>query len=142
VRGVLVDVPAEPAPVEQRAWVPRPEPSEAELLGQALAERATMPNEAVRGVRALTRRPRHVLSQAGEWLVGVGAMAWAGVNPAPESPFNVPIGPHRRYTWVDSEVGRFKAIKNALGGTLNDVVLASVALGIGRFLRRRGVETD
>jgi diacylglycerol O-acyltransferase / wax synthase len=69
-------------------------------------------------------------------------MAWAGVNPAPESPFNVPIGPHRRYTWVDSEVGRFKAIKNALGGTLNDVVLASVALGVGRFLRRRGVDTD
>jgi diacylglycerol O-acyltransferase len=142
VTSVLFDVTPDPAPVEHRPWVPRPEPSEAELLGQALVERATMPNEAVRGVRALTRAPRQVLSQAGEWLVGVGAMAWAGVNPAPESPFNVPIGPHRRYTWVDSEVARFKAIKNALGGTLNDVVLASVALGIGRFLRRRGVETD
>jgi len=83
-----------------------------------------------------------VLGQAGEWLVGVGAMAWAGLSPAPASPFNVPIGPHRRYTWVDSEVARFKAIKNALGGTLNDVVLSAVALALGRFLRRRGIDTD
>ena len=122
--------------------MPRPEPTDAELLAQALLERATVPAEGARGLRALTRAPRQVLGQAGEWLVGVGAMAWAGLNPAPPSPFNVPIGPHRRYTWVDSEVARFKAIKNALGGTLNDVVLSAVALALGRFLRRRGVETD
>jgi WS/DGAT/MGAT family acyltransferase len=142
VTSVLFDVTPEPAPVERRPWVPRPEPTEAELLAQALLERATVPGEAVRGLRALTRAPRQALAQAGEWLVGVGAMAWAGVNPAPETPFNVPIGPHRRYTWVDSEVARFKAIKNALGGTLNDVVLSSVAVALGRFLRRRGVETE
>jgi diacylglycerol O-acyltransferase / wax synthase len=142
ITSVLFDVTPEPAPVEQRPWVPRPEPSEAELLAQAVVERATIPGEAARGLRALTRAPRQALSQAAEWLVGVGAMAWAGVNPAPESPFNVPIGPHRRYTWVDSEVARFKAIKNALGGTLNDVVLSAVAIGVGRFLRRRGISTD
>ncbi|HEY7622026.1 MAG TPA: wax ester/triacylglycerol synthase family O-acyltransferase [Solirubrobacteraceae bacterium] len=142
VTSVLFDVAPEPVPIERRPWVPGPEPSEAELLVKALVDRVTMPGEAARGVRALTRAPRHVLSQAGEWLVGVGATAWAGVNPAPESPFNVPIGPHRRYTWVDSEVARFKAIKNALGGTLNDVVLSAVTLALGRFLRRRGEDTD
>ena len=94
-----------------------------------------------RCARSRARRARS-LGQAGEWLVGVGAMAWAGLSPAPPSPFNVPIGPHRRYTWVDSEVARFKAIKNALGGTLNDVVLSAVSLALGRFLRRRGVDTD
>jgi WS/DGAT/MGAT family acyltransferase len=144
ITSVLFDVTPEPAPTptEPREWVPRPEPSEAELLGQALLERATVPAEGARGLRALTRAPRQALGQAGEWLVGVGAMAWAGLNPAPSSPFNVPIGPHRRYTWVDSEVPRFKAIKNALGGTLNDVVLSAVSLALGRFLRRRGIETD
>jgi diacylglycerol O-acyltransferase / wax synthase len=142
ITSVLFDVSPEPSVVDPRPWVARPEPSDAELLGQALVERATIPGEAVRGLRALTRAPRHALSQAGSWLVGVGAMAWAGVNPAPESPFNVPIGPHRRYTWVDSEVARFKAIKNALGGTLNDVVLSAVAIALGRFLRRRGVATE
>jgi diacylglycerol O-acyltransferase len=144
ITSVLFDTTPEPRALgeERPAWVPRPEPSDAELLGQALIERATVPAEAARGVRHVTRAPRQVLGQAGEWLVGVGAMAWAGVNPAPPTPFNVPIGPHRRYTWVDSEVARFKAIKNALGGTLNDVVLAAVALALGRFLRRRGIDTD
>jgi diacylglycerol O-acyltransferase / wax synthase len=54
----------------------------------------------------------------------------------------VPIGPHRRYTWVDADLARFKAIKNELGGTLNDVVLAAVTLALGRFLRRRGEPTE
>jgi WS/DGAT/MGAT family acyltransferase len=142
VTSVLFDVAPEPVPVERRPWVPAPEPTDAELLMQALVDRVTMPGEAARGVRAVTRAPRQVFSQAGEWLVGVGAMTWAGVNAAPESPFNVTIGPHRRYTWVDSEVSRFKAIKNALGGTLNDVVLSAVAIAVGRFLRRRGEDTD
>jgi WS/DGAT/MGAT family acyltransferase len=93
-------------------------------------------------VRALTRAPRRALSHTGDWLVGIGAMAWAGLRPAPDTPLNVPIGPHRRYTWVDADLGQFKAIKNALGGTLNDVVLAAVTLALGRFLRRRGEETD
>ena len=35
-----------------------------------------------------------------------------------------------------------KAIKNELGGTVNDVVLASVAGALGRHLRRRGQQTD
>jgi diacylglycerol O-acyltransferase / wax synthase len=144
ITSVLFDSSPEPTPVggEGRAWVARPEPTDAELLADALLERATHPAEAARGLRALTRAPRHALGQAGEWLVGVGAMAWAGLKPAPPSPFNVRIGPHRRYTWVDSEVSRFKAVKNALGGTLNDVVLAAVALALGRFLRRRGIDTD
>ena len=54
----------------------------------------------------------------------------------------MPIGPHRRYTWVDATVEEFKAVKNALGGTLNDVVLTTVALALGRWLRGRGVDTE
>jgi WS/DGAT/MGAT family acyltransferase len=69
-------------------------------------------------------------------------MARAGFNPAPPSPLNVPIGPHRRYTWVDGDLGHFKAIKNGLGGTVNDVVLTAVALAIGRWLRGRGETTE
>jgi WS/DGAT/MGAT family acyltransferase len=144
VTSVLFDTSPDPTPParEARQWVPRPEPADAELLAQALLERATVPAEAARGLRALTRAPRHALAEAGERLVGLGAMAWAGMRAAPPTPFNVPIGPHRRYTWVDADLPRFKAIKDALGGTLNDVVLAAVALALGRFLRRRGEPTD
>ena len=69
-------------------------------------------------------------------------MAWAGLNAAPASPFNVRIGPHRRFTWVNGDLSQFKAIKNALGGTVNDAVLAAVAGGLGRYMRLHGYDTD
>jgi len=123
-------------------WLPRPLPSSAQLLGEALLERATIPTEVVRSVRAVFRGPRRILEAAREAAVGVGAMAWAGLNPAPPSPYNQPIGPHRRFTWVRASLRDIKAIKDSLGGTVNDVVLATVAGALGRHLRRRGYNTD
>ncbi|HTR72644.1 MAG TPA: wax ester/triacylglycerol synthase family O-acyltransferase [Solirubrobacteraceae bacterium] len=124
-------------------WTAKPLPGKAKLLGEALRERATVPSEMGRGTRALLRAPRKAVSQVREGLASVGATALAGISaPAPPSPFNVDIGPHRRYTWVDAELGRFKAIKDSLGGTLNDVVLASVTLALGRYLRAQGHDTD
>src|SRR5262249_55415521 len=95
-----------------------------------------------RGVRAVLRGPRHVAGRLGHGLVGVGAMAWAGMNAAPPSPFNVRIGPHRRFAWVTGDLAQFKAIKNALGGTVNDVVLTAVAGAVGSYMRLHGHDTD
>ena len=117
-------------------------PTNAQLLGEALVERATIPNEIARSVRSLFRGPRRVLAGARDAAVGLGAMAWAGLNPAPHSPYNHPIGPHRRFTWVRAELDDVKAIKNELGGTVNDVVIATVAGAIGKHLRHRGQNTD
>ena len=105
-------------------------------------ERATMPAEAVRAVRAVFRTPRQIVGSLVGAAAGVGAMAWAGLSPAPTTPYNQPIGPHRRFTWVRTSLGDMKAIKNELGGTVNDVVLATVAGALGRHLRRRGERTD
>jgi diacylglycerol O-acyltransferase len=140
IASVLFDATPEPEePVDPPpAWVARPEPSSSELLAEALLERATVPAEALRGLRALTRAPRKALEAA----ASMGALAWAGVRAAPPSRFNVAIGPHRRYTWVDADLDRFKAIKNGLGGTLNDAVLAAVTLALGAYLRRTGGDTD
>jgi WS/DGAT/MGAT family acyltransferase len=73
---------------------------------------------------------------------GVGEIIWAGLNPAPETPLNVPIGPHRRYTVVRQELDEYREIKNTLGGTVNDVVLTVVAGALARWLRARGVRTQ
>jgi diacylglycerol O-acyltransferase len=123
-------------------WVPRPEPTPSQLLARALLERATVPAETLRAIRHATRTPRHAARRAAEGLAGLGAMVRAGLNPAPPSPLNVAIGPHRRYTWVDADLEELKAVKNALGGTLNDAVLASVTLALGRWLRGRGTDTE
>ena len=142
--SVLFDTSPEPAaPADPgHRWLPRPLPSQTQLLAEALLERTTIPAEVARSVRAVLRGPRRILSGARDAAVGVGAMAWAGLNPAPTSPYNQSIGPHRRFTWVRAELGDIKAIKNELGGTVNDVVLSTVAGALGKHLRRRGQNTD
>jgi diacylglycerol O-acyltransferase len=142
--SVLFDTspdPASPTAPGDR-WLPRPLPSRAQLLGEALVERATIPGEITRTMRAIVRGPRRILEGVRDAAVGVGAMAWAGLNPAPPSPYNKPIGPHRRFTWVRADLNDLKAIKDALRGTVNDVVLATVAGALGKHLRRRGQNTD
>ena len=57
-------------------------------------------------------------------------------------PLNRPIGPHRRFTWASSELATFKRIKDALGGTVNDVVLAVVTGALREWLHDRGVRTE
>jgi WS/DGAT/MGAT family acyltransferase len=126
-----------------QAWVPRSAPSGASLLAEALVERATRPFEIVRGVRALLRGPRQVATRAAETAVGVGAMAWAGLQPAPPSPYNAEVvGPDRRFTWLRASLDDVKAIKNTLGGTVNDVVLTVVTRAVRRHLMRRGEDVE
>jgi WS/DGAT/MGAT family acyltransferase len=145
ITTVLFDAAADPVPTPRprTPWVAKPLPGRAKLLGEALVERSTVPAEMTRGARALLRTPRRALSQVKDGLASIGATTVAGINaPAPPSPFNVDIGPHRRYTFLDADLARFKAIKDSLGGTLNDVVLASVTLALGRYLRRQGHDTE
>jgi diacylglycerol O-acyltransferase / wax synthase len=141
--SVLFDTsPAPAAPADPgETWLPRPLPSAAQLLGEALVERATVPAEITRSMRAIVRGPRRILAVVRDAAVGVGAMAWAGLNPAPSSPYNKETGPHRRFTWARADLNDLKAIKNELGGTVNDVVLATVAGALGKHLRRRGQNT-
>jgi WS/DGAT/MGAT family acyltransferase len=119
-------------------WTPAPEPSTAELVAGGVAGLArTGLGLAAGAVGALTR-PSETIAQAREAAEGIGEILWAGLNPAPETPLNVEIGPHRRFVGVRCELADFKAVKNALGGTVNDVVLAVVAGAIRDWLHARG----
>jgi diacylglycerol O-acyltransferase / wax synthase len=144
IATVLFDTSPDPMPVAapDHEWVARPVPSGAQLLADALLERATVPAEIVRGVRATLRGPRQLATRIARAVGGVGAMARAGLQAAPPSPLNVRIGPHRRFTWVRGDLQQFKTIKNALGGTVNDVVLTVVAGALGRYLRVHGEATE
>jgi diacylglycerol O-acyltransferase len=144
ITTVLFDTRPQPVdtPRPSSAWVPRPAPTNAQLLAEALLERATVPGELARGLRRLWRAPRQAAEEAATRLAELGAFTWAGIEPAPRTPYNVPIGPHRLYEWVDAELDTFKALKNALGGTVNDVVLTVVAGALGRHLRGNGHPTQ
>jgi WS/DGAT/MGAT family acyltransferase len=126
----------------EETWRPRPAPGGAELLARALFERATIPAEVARSATALVRRPRRLVGAAMQTAVGLGAMAWAGLSPAPPSPYNRPVGSDRRFAWVRTGLDDLKAVKNELGGTVNDVVLTVVTRALRRDLLRRGVDVE
>lgn len=53
---------------------------------------------------------------------------------SPATPFNQPIGPHRRWAYGDLPLEDVKRIKDAAGVTVNDVVMALCAGGLRRWL--------
>jgi diacylglycerol O-acyltransferase / wax synthase len=142
ITTVLYDTEREPQdPPDSDEWVPGPGRSDAQLVGETLAERLTSPAEIVRTARAALRGPRQLLKAGREALGAVGELGRAGMA-APSSPFNVDIGPYRRFAWVRYDLADFKLVKNELGGTVNDVVLTAVSGALGRYLRSHGHSTQ
>jgi diacylglycerol O-acyltransferase len=141
---VLFDAEPMPKPVphEGEPWVPQPEPSAAQLAARGIRGMIRAPFELTSRALGAATRPTQTLETAREAIEGIGEVAWAGLNAAPETPLNVPIGPHRRFVFVRSELADFKLVKNAFGGTVNDVVLTVVAGALRRWLRTRGVRTE
>jgi diacylglycerol O-acyltransferase len=138
ITTVLFDLDAEPSGSSSSPpWLARPEPTDLKLLGDAWKERLTSPKEIVRGVRATLRGPRQVLRGFG----ATSKMLGAGMA-APSSVFNVEIGPHRRFAITQADLAELKRVKDAHGGTVNDVILSIVSGGIGKYLRARGHDTE
>ncbi len=141
---VLFDLERDPEPPAEdlEPWQPHREPSSAELVAAGVRGIVTTSTElATRAIGAATR-PTRTLGALRDAVEGVGEIVWAGLNPAPETPLNVPIGPHRRYAVVRAQLSEFKEVKDALGGTVNDVVLAIVSGALATWLRSRGVRTE
>jgi diacylglycerol O-acyltransferase / wax synthase len=143
ISTVLFDLAPVPSETEQRpTWTPQPEPSQVDLMAAGVKGAVRTPVDLAGRALGAIGNPRRTAGQALEAAEGIGEVLWAGLNPAPDVPLNVPIGPHRRVWWVQRRLDELKEIKNALGGTVNDVVLAVVAGALGRWLRGRGVRTE
>jgi WS/DGAT/MGAT family acyltransferase len=139
--AVIMDLSPEVVRPETRAWTPRPTPTGGQLVAEALRNVVRSPYEQVRALRASTRAVRHALSHAAE--VGQGVVAMAGlVRATPVSSLNGPLGPHRRYAWASTSVDDIKKVRKGLGGTFNDVVLASITNGFRELLLSRGEDVD
>jgi diacylglycerol O-acyltransferase len=128
----------EPAP----PWQPRPAPIPRDLLLGELRRRAAGVTAVVgAGARAMAEPLR---SLAAAWEGGRSILETLGPGSWPASPtlLNQPIGPHRRFDWLRMSLDDVKSVKNSLGGTVNDVVLATVVGGARRFLETRGARLD
>ena len=141
---VLFDVQSTPADIEhpETPWRPRRTPSAVDMAARGVRGLVGLPFDAAARVVGAASRPGDALAGTREALEGLGEVVWAGLNPAPDTPLNVEIGPHRRFMWTRHELADFKRVKDAFGGTVNDVVLAVVAGALQKWLRSRGVRTE
>jgi diacylglycerol O-acyltransferase / wax synthase len=139
ITTVLFDLDPEPQGTPDKAppWLATPEPTDMRLLTEALRERVTSPREIYRGFRAALRGPRQVLRGLG----ATSKMVSAGMS-APNSVFNAEIGPHRRFQMTQTDLADLKRVKDAHGGTVNDVILSIVTGALGKYLRARGHDTE
>src|SRR5919106_155767 len=141
IATVLFVLGPEPRVGDPEPFKPEPAPTPRDLLVDSLREGVTHPIKSAFGNLSLAvRAPEIILRRVQQTVSGLGSILAAGSPP--KSPFNRPVGPNRRFAMVEAPVSDYKAIKNALGGTLNDVVLATVAGALHRFLKRRGEPTQ
>jgi WS/DGAT/MGAT family acyltransferase len=127
---------------EAPRWLPRPAPGPARLLADELGRRAALPLALLRAGRRTVAAPLRSLEDARDAVEAVSEILSPGLRAATPTPLNGPIGPHRRFDWTAMDLGAVKDVKNRLGGTVNDVVLAVVAGAMRIFLARRGVAVD
>jgi diacylglycerol O-acyltransferase / wax synthase len=131
--------PGEPDPPSQ--WAPGPYPSEAQLLVEALGGGTRVPVELARDALAALRDPRTIAADVDVTVRGLIASAGLARRP-PGSSLNGPLGPHRRWGWARGTLADVQAVRHALGGTVNDVVLAAISGGFRELLLARGEPVD
>jgi WS/DGAT/MGAT family acyltransferase len=134
--------PEGPSTHEPRPWLPRPTPGALDLVWGELRRRASEGGAAVAALREAALHPRRAFRSLTGALEGVGQALGASMHRTSPTPLNVEIGPHRRFDWLRYELADVKAVKNELGGTVNDVVLANVSGAVRHFLKQRGEDVD
>ena len=128
------DAPA-PAP-----WTPRPPPGTLQIVTALAADSARSVAHALHDLRvSLGDGGAHARDIVG----GLVETLREGLVPASPSSINpAEVGPHRAYLGTRIDLARAKAVRSALGGTLNDVALAVVTGALRRYLARRGDALD
>ena len=127
---------------EPEPWTPRHTPRPWTLLRDELVRQAAAPLELARGLTRALGEPKRLWDEMTERVRAVWETVGAGLRLPPSTPLNRPIGPHRRFDWLTLDLAEVKAVKNRLGGTVNDVVLTTVAGAVRRFLEPRGVKVS
>ena len=136
----------EPAPKRKDhgsvPWSPEREPAGVDLLAAGARDLIRKGLDVAESAVSAVTHPERALGAAVEAAEGLGEVVWAGLNPAPATPLNVEIGPHRRLVGARAQLDDFKLVKSTFGTTVNDVVLAAVTGALRDWLHSRGVRTE
>jgi diacylglycerol O-acyltransferase len=160
--GLLTD-PSPDTPMPDHVdWVGEAIPSDRELLERTVRHLAVNP---VKGMRLSLRMLRNLAEAAGVDSVSAIAsqardalksVAIGGavdtpepvhrvripISPAPPTPFNRSITPHRRFAMRSTALGNIKSLKDATGCTVNDIVMAICTGALREYLLRHDALPD
>jgi WS/DGAT/MGAT family acyltransferase len=116
-------------------WKPRPAPTHTQL---AVAEAARITGRVIDGLTHLSEAVRDGVTLSDRTrdksLAALSSLRSGWLRAADRTPLNPDIGPNRRFDWTDTPLEDIKALKNKLGASVNDVVLAITAGAVRRFL--------
>jgi WS/DGAT/MGAT family acyltransferase len=133
---------AEPPAPPATPWQPRPLPDPISLLQDAVRDRLTEAAQSFTDSAFGLLRPTDMGERARQLSGAVNTALPSLLQPAPSTPFNAPLSRERRFAWHAMPFADIRAIRSALGGTVNDVVLAILSGALGRYLRAHGQKTD
>jgi diacylglycerol O-acyltransferase / wax synthase len=128
-----------PAPAE---WIPRPLADPITRLEDAARDRLTETAEELTRAAFRLLRPAETTSRDRRIAAALLSTGPKLMRPAPRTPFNGPLSSHRHFAWAELPFAEIRQIKSALGGTVNDTVLAIISGGLGRYMRHRGYPTE
>ncbi|HET6817408.1 MAG TPA: wax ester/triacylglycerol synthase family O-acyltransferase [Mycobacteriales bacterium] len=138
IGSLILDPSPEPRPTAADGWTPQREPSTVSLLVDAVADTIRRPSEVFDTVRAGVADARALTQKAFGATAGVLAAARSSLRPAPASPLNAVVGGQRRFGMAATDLDDYKRVRAAHGGTVNDVVLATVTGALRIWLLTRG----
>ncbi len=123
-------------------WEPVPAPGRFGLALDEIERAASLPFAALAALRNGLRRPVRTAENVAENATAVWHALTAGSHIPSETPFNRPIGTHRRVDWCVLDLAEIKELKKRLDGTVNDVLLTIATGAMRRFLATRHVRLD
>jgi diacylglycerol O-acyltransferase len=135
---VILDVEPTPRDVPDDDWTARSEPGLLGLVIGAVGDMITRPTAVLDTARSAVGDARATAGKVASVAGGVLAQAKLMARQAPDSPLNVPIGEQRRFGMADTTLEDYKRVRKAHGGTVNDVVLATVSGALRTWLLTRG----
>jgi diacylglycerol O-acyltransferase len=115
-------------------WSPRPAPDDRSLAREEATRRTRVLFGALTGARTASAPNSSLAGTVKDFAASAWSLARTGLQRPAKLPFNGMIGPHRRIEWLGHPIDEVKAVRHGLGGSLNDVVLATVAGAMHRFL--------
>ncbi len=133
---VLLDVDPGPRQLVVDSWRPAGEPTLTSLAASAIAESARDPRVALATMRSNTEAFGRTLGAAAGHA-GTLAGLFSRRRPVPESPFNVEPSAQRRLVCVRTSLKDYRKVRRVHGGTVNDVILATLSGAIRMWLMTR-----